>query len=488
MLAAVSSFATWDSTPIPAPVATSDAAPATTVALGTVPSPPAAEQPAEEIATGWHATWTTEFSESCCESESETHSPAPTNRVLTTVFNLVFAPQSVIANVDEDNLGDDNVDGAFSAPLPNELELVPVAEEPEIVALLKPLQSSPVMVETEFAAEQDLAPGDPQQEVMTVAIIQSPLAVAEQIQPQFESLNPAVQSTVREHSPAPESHQPTEPETRSPMPPAPDKGELLWSADLEVQPPKALPSEGAARGDAAKPVAPLAHFSASEQDHQEQAGGSGNRRQRGPSEKEQPTTALGQMSDQPTQPESFPASINSPSSSPTPVTSPVEPSTAEKSPDQVLLEPARALAPRQVATVQVRLDEPGSGNAPLRLIVSQRGENIDVRLRSASPVMAQLIPADMQPVIESLARQGIVERSAAHSRAVEAISATSELSRSGAAASEQAGQRNQSQNQDQPPSQDAQQNQRHSQGGRQNRRRQMQGLSFQSLLGNSARS
>ncbi len=71
----------------------------------------------------------------------------------------------------------------------------------------------------------------------------------------------------------------------------------------------------------------------------------------------------------------------------------------------VAFEPARPLRPAQIATLYVDVPVP-AGAAPLRLAVSQRGDQVNVRLRSWDSGAVPLDNDRMQPLLQSLAEQG----------------------------------------------------------------------------------
>ena len=85
----------------------------------------------------------------------------------------------------------------------------------------------------------------------------------------------------------------------------------------------------------------------------------------------------------------------------------------------VALEPVRPLRPAQIATLYVDVPAPAgtADAAPLRLAVSQRGDRVNVRLRSWDSGAARLDNDRMQPLLQSLAEQGY----AASKRSVDRI-------------------------------------------------------------------
>lgn len=78
--------------------------------------------------------------------------------------------------------------------------------------------------------------------------------------------------------------------------------------------------------------------------------------------------------------------------------------------ESVALEPAAPLKPAQIATLQVDVPAPvGSDDmTPMRLVVSQRGDQVNVRLRSFDSAVAPIEDTRMQPLLHSLAEKGFV--------------------------------------------------------------------------------
>lgn len=76
----------------------------------------------------------------------------------------------------------------------------------------------------------------------------------------------------------------------------------------------------------------------------------------------------------------------------------------------VVLEPAAPIKPAQIATLQVDVPAPaGSGDmTPMRLVVSQRGDQVNVRLRSFDSSVAPIEDTRMEPLLHSLAEKGFV--------------------------------------------------------------------------------
>jgi hypothetical protein len=74
-----------------------------------------------------------------------------------------------------------------------------------------------------------------------------------------------------------------------------------------------------------------------------------------------------------------------------------------------VLEPAAPLRPTQIATVQVDVPGLAGGDdaAPMRLVVTQRGDQVNVRLRSFDGGTAPIENSQMQPLLNSLAEKGL---------------------------------------------------------------------------------
>lgn len=88
----------------------------------------------------------------------------------------------------------------------------------------------------------------------------------------------------------------------------------------------------------------------------------------------------------------------------------------------------KPLRPAQVATLQmdVRPTDAAEDAAPVRLVVSQRGDQVNVRVRSWDATAAPLSEEQMRPLVESLAGQGYQRRSAEGIRMDEGLPAAIE--------------------------------------------------------------
>ncbi|MBI2689769.1 MAG: hypothetical protein HYX27_25960 [Acidobacteria bacterium] len=71
-------------------------------------------------------------------------------------------------------------------------------------------------------------------------------------------------------------------------------------------------------------------------------------------------------------------------------------------------EAAEPMRPAQVATLQVNVPIPATGDdaASLRLVVTQRGDQVNVRLRSWDAATSPIESSQMQPLLNSLAEKG----------------------------------------------------------------------------------
>jgi hypothetical protein len=88
----------------------------------------------------------------------------------------------------------------------------------------------------------------------------------------------------------------------------------------------------------------------------------------------------------------------------------------------------KPLRPAQVATLQmdVRPTDAAEDAAPVRLVVSQRGDQVSVRVRSWDATAAPLSEEQMRPLVESLAGQGYQKRSVEGTRMEDAMPAAIE--------------------------------------------------------------
>ena len=96
--------------------------------------------------------------------------------------------------------------------------------------------------------------------------------------------------------------------------------------------------------------------------------------------------------------------------------------------ERAALEPAAPLKPAQVATLQVDVPTQVDGVevTPMRLVVSQRGEQVNVRLRSFDGASSPLEDSRMQPLLHSLAEKGFVSEWKSGSRLGESVPLTVE--------------------------------------------------------------
>jgi hypothetical protein len=72
--------------------------------------------------------------------------------------------------------------------------------------------------------------------------------------------------------------------------------------------------------------------------------------------------------------------------------------------------PTLRTRPTQIARVQVdvgTVDKPSGGDPAMRLVLTQRGENVSVQVRSWNDTTAPLTAKEVQPLLENLAKQGL---------------------------------------------------------------------------------
>jgi len=77
--------------------------------------------------------------------------------------------------------------------------------------------------------------------------------------------------------------------------------------------------------------------------------------------------------------------------------------------------------PSQVARVQVEIENPGHAQETLRLVLTQRGGNVSVQLRSWNESVAPLRANEVQPLLDNLAQQGLTPASDGTSNTITAV-------------------------------------------------------------------
>ena len=196
----------------------------------------------------------------------------------------------------------------------------------------------------------------------------------------------------------------------------PDKGELIWSAELIVthgdEISAQLPDPAKAGDDQQEPE---------EKSPNHENGGKLSRKQAESAERDPPAPS--------SEPFEVPeiagiqqANILVEPSSKTKVPDPIDPPAKNSLPTDA----ARPMRPSQIATLLVDVPARGEGNAPMRLAISQRGDQVNVRLRSWDAAAAPLESHRMQPLLHSLAEIGYASKSQSGNRIDESIPIASE--------------------------------------------------------------
>jgi len=209
-----------------------------------------------------------------------------------------------------------------------------------------------------------------------------------------------------------------------------DKGESVWTADFEVV------ERQASQFREPQVKAPSAAAEPALSPEQAAGANSGKQGESNGERRENPNPKMTEGPNQEARPEPQPASKESERPAPEPkaikkaaapeqaqgnVLAPVEapaPPTAAPPSDAPApveavqaTEPARPLRTGQVTSVQVDLRQPGvpqSDDPALRLVVTQRGDQVAVRVRSWDNTVNPIPAEQMQPLIESLAADGFV--------------------------------------------------------------------------------
>lgn len=312
--------------------------------------------------------------------------------------------------------------------------------EPEELAaqVEQECEAGDLVVETEMVAVDPLLPeeteGEPigedaEEKTAPVALVVS-ASTFSAMPPVSDSpapKQPHVTDTGRQRLPAPRESAPTTPAVS-------DKGELIWEADLVVaaqQPDVAskapseleLPPDETTR-PAIEPAAPKLRADHEEPGRQDR----GSEEQRPPADpavtrKSAAAPSARAEAPEKTDPEPRAAKrvqATAKTEAPPPATptlrAPVEAPVGtkiERVEGAVAVEavaPAERLRPTQIARVQVDIGNPGQApgaDPAMRLVLTQRGENVSVQLRSWNDSVAPLPAADVQPLLENLAKQGL---------------------------------------------------------------------------------
>lgn len=307
-----------------------------------------------------------------------------------------------------------------------------VASEIAIVDSQFAVQTEPIPEATEdlveaLDREHEKEPDEQAQTVTQFVSTWVTPTVSADPQPTAQKANRSLQFALRRKESA-EQPQPTKPI------PA-DKGELIWEAALVAEPPPVnLSSQSPPAPDCTVPKGSPSGFrevSAAPQ-LERKDWGAGERDEETPPAAAEPTakrkwtssTGDSRAANENDEPEpsvgkpapelerhsaSSPAGLDARALRTTSVDTTAEPS--EGSTAAVPVAPAQRLHPTQVARVQVDIRVPGEapGETPaMRLVLAQRGENVSVQLRSWNESAVPLPASDVQPLLEHLAKQGLV--------------------------------------------------------------------------------
>ncbi len=225
----------------------------------------------------------------------------------------------------------------------------------------------------------------------------------------------------------------TPPEFKIATPLASDKGEVIWEADLVVAaPPIQLPMEATNESELqlAETTIPAVRSARPNvrSDHEESWQDNGPNEQRPGAEQEverktastPSTRAEAQEKGEPEPPAVKRVPSIEKTDAPVPTAplprSPVEVAAGTKiEPEEATarvesIAPAERLRPAQVARLQVDITGPeqAPGADPsMRLVVTQRGENVSVQLRSWDDSVAPLPATDVKPLLDNLAKRGL---------------------------------------------------------------------------------
>ena len=239
---------------------------------------------------------------------------------------------------------------------------------------------------------------------------------------------------------APRLRPATEPTERKVMQSPADKGELIWEADLvvaasevdratyvspnEVDQRPEVADTPAIQGETARhqpdssdspshrEKAPddLREASPPEAKRKQAVQASGKREEAGYSEPEPRIVKRVQAV------EKRESSLGFPAPKPEPTEVPAE-ARIERGEGPALVDevaPARPIRPAQIARVQVDVGAVGQapgGDPAMRLVLTQRGENVSVHVRSWNDTAVPLTAREVQPLLENLAKQGLAPAS-----------------------------------------------------------------------------
>lgn len=204
-----------------------------------------------------------------------------------------------------------------------------------------------------------------------------------------------------------------------------DKGELLWKAELTVR------DQPAAKADSAVPAVSVQNEPAGGNTAGKEPSEDPSQQQNEPRKAEieaaprrsavaekreevprKETPAAAEKFESPTVP--APAGHATVAAPKAATAAPEVPSVAQAA--SVEADVARPMRPSQIATLVVDLPNAVDDGAPMRLAVSQRGDQVNVQLRSWDAATAPLDGDRMQPLLDSLADKGFVSAKVATER------------------------------------------------------------------------
>jgi len=293
----------------------------------------------------------------------------------------------------------------------------PEEEDPESVVVAEPAAPKPEPMPMTVPAP-------------TQPALVAPGAIVEPEQPApSETRKAPVQLAVTDQTPASTEKLPS-------LPQKPAKGELIWKADFAIadQAPNQPPAETAehpvpVKGLPVVAVSPRRESAPADSQAQQQSAGGQRQNENQPApppgdkapDRPAPIEATAAVeAPEPVRAEKRASASAKPEAAIPAATAPVnhrqDPPAAPHGPetppepavDGATLEPTRPLRPAQIATLYVDVPAaPGAEDAgTIRLAVTQRGEQVNVRVRSWDSDAAPIENERMQPLLQSLSEQG----------------------------------------------------------------------------------
>jgi len=341
--------------------------------------------------------------------------PAPPRQVQwLTLLPSVPALQGLVASVE---IGSSPIGMAVAEAPPKEPESEDPARQEITPLVAPPPQPGPDFAPREKPPEED--PPVAADEVQNVVVI--PLTYPPPVTMLTPAPVPFATGDISSPRVSPDIRLPADPPIQ-PLTTQPDKGELIWAAEFVVFDDAQEPQEirevpktrDALRTSSGTEEKPERHGEAQPDSGHTQS--EGQPPQRLPTLKPSLKRVADPSVEQPVALEQIevgmPETITQLTSrvefpSPAPLLANTE-KTVEPIAGSIAVEPARPLRPAQVATIYV--DVPAAAGtqdaAPLRLAVSQRGDQVNVRLRSWDSGAMPLENNRMDPLLQSLADQG----------------------------------------------------------------------------------